>query len=384
MSSSQISIFKKYSSLKLAIGFVILASAVYFGYGAYGRWQVGGKNFPEIAPGKFALLGVTTSAGYKIIIANGIAQLVQGSSKFEEDMGDTGGDEGGDKHHIPIKDMVLSLQGDANALSNLVTAMNEDLRRMQPDIPANPVTWEAADLEKALQGDAKLKGKLEFDLNCHLDGTPLDLINQRALYTGIVIRLPVPVQVSVAGVPKTLTGHVLIPYRVGFTRKVERDLANKGLNPSDEETKGYYRQALDDLKAHPANRENVMNSIKVRISPSVVEQYAGPAEEVLKNTEVVLNESFIQNASVVQNGFKNRHPIYDLTLNLTEEGRERLWKYSLDKVHTQLLMIVNNVAIAAPRIRHQLSQSNITVTQLTDLSLAQDAVDTLNAASNKK
>src|SRR2546423_8344474 len=381
--TSQATVFKKYGSLKIAIGFVILAAALYFGYDVFGRWQVGSKNFPEIAPGKFALLGVKTTAGYKVIIANGIAQLVQGGSKFEGDMGDQGGDSDSDKHHIPIKDMVLSLQGDTNALSNLITAMNEDLRRLQPDVPAKPVIWEADDLQKAINGDAKLRDKLEFDLNCHLNGIPLNLINQRALYTGIVIRLPVPVRVNVAGESKLLTGHVLIPYRVGFTRKVERNLATKGLSPSEDETRGYYQEAYNELLAKPADRENVTNAIKSRISSAVTKEYAGPAEEVLKNTRVVLNETFVKNASLQQNGFRDGKPLYDLTLNLKDEGRQRLWKYSLDKVGTQLLMIVNNVAIAAPRVRHQLSQSNITVTQMSDYGLAQDATDLLNSASKK-
>src|SRR3954452_13074297 len=168
VNSPQANVFKKYSSLKIAIGFVLIIVALYFSYTAFGRWQGGSKNFPEIEPGKFALLGVKTTAGYKIIIANDIAQLVQGDSKFEGDMGNEGVSSDSEKHHIPVKDMVLSLQGDTNALGNLVTAMNEDLRKVQPDIPAKPVIWEAADLQKAIGGDAKLRDKLEFDLNCHL------------------------------------------------------------------------------------------------------------------------------------------------------------------------------------------------------------------------
>lgn len=375
---------EKYRSLKIAVGFVILVVVAYVAYQAYGRLSVGNKHFAEIAPGKFALLGMSGGTGYHIIVANNVAQLVQGDSKFEAS-GFGEEDEGAAKHHVPIKYMVESLQGNTDALGQLITAMNDNLRKWQAEeIPPNPVIWTSADLEKALAGDAQLRQKLERDLNAKLDGTPADFITQRALYTGIVIKLPVTVKVNVGGVVKPLTANVQIPYRVGFTRKVERELAAKGVNPTEEEIKGYYLQERQDLLAHKNNLEDVANTIKQRISPTIVAQYAEPAEALLANTKVVLNENLVDNAMVEQVGMKDNKPMYNLTLNLTEEGRQRLWQYSLDKVGSQLLLIENNVAIAAPRVQHQLSQSNITVTQLADPTLAQEAADVINEGKKSR
>jgi len=66
--------------------------------------------------------------------------------------------------------------------------------------------------------------------------------------------------------------------------------------------------------------------------------------------------------------------MYDLDLHVTDEGRLRLWRYSKLHPHDQLLLVSNGVAIAAPRIRHELVESDLTIVQMPDKGLLQEAV----------
>ncbi len=72
----------------------------------------------------------------------------------------------------------------------------------------------------------------------------------------------------------------------------------------------------------------------------------------------------------------------DLTIEMTDEGRRRLWQYSEDKIGTQLLLIVDGVAIAAPKISHELAQGELTITQMADEGLVKE--DTVNAINKGK
>ena len=381
---------KRYSSVKIAIGFLVLVLGTYFGWQLVSARLIDGKVFPEIPPGRVTLVGIKTAAGYRIVVSNKVAQLVQANGDFEAgDMSeDTGGSDSSDKRRIPLKETLQSLQGDAKALGYLVTAMNDDLHKAQQDIPPNPVIWRAEDVQKALDGDETFRRKLEHDTNVKLDGTPADFININALYNGIVLQIPVPVEVSVAGVQKRIVAEVEMPFRAAFTKRVERTLMNKGLNPSDELTRGYYLEEVQRLKAHPDDRENIANLLRDRLNPQTIAQYAWGAEQVLSNAKIVLNENFVEDAHRNDKETNQGKKFYDLDLDLTEEGRERLWQYSRHKVGTQLLLIVDGVAIAAPRVQHELAQSTITITQMEDPDLVDDAVtaikDSRKAITEKK
>jgi hypothetical protein len=68
-----------------------------------------------------------------------------------------------------------------------------------------------------------------------------------------------------------------------------------------------------------------------------------------------------------------------LTLRLTEDGRMRLWKYSHDHPGFQLLLTVDGVAIAAPRISTELVEPQVTLTQVRSETLVQDATDLIQS-----
>jgi hypothetical protein len=263
--------------------------------------------------------------------------------------------------------------------------MNDDLRKYREDIPANPVIWTADDLKKAIAGDKALTTKFIHDTNTGFDGTPADFISLNALYGGIVIDLPVPVKVAVKGVEQTLVAHVQVPFQSQFTIRVAKSLSDKikTPNPTNDEIKGFYLAEAQKIKDTPQERENVAKSILARIDDSVIKGYAEAAERVLAKTKVILNEDFIQDAhkDTVEND--QGKTLYDLVLNLSDEGRDRLWQYSRHRVGTQLLLIVNGVAIAAPKVRHELAQSQVSITQMVDPDLVDDAVTTIRQASKK-
>jgi preprotein translocase subunit SecD len=65
-------------------------------------------------------------------------------------------------------------------------------------------------------------------------------------------------------------------------------------------------------------------------------------------------------------------------VSLTDPGRRRIWQFSRRNPGAQLLFIVDGNAIAAPRIRHELSSSSIAITQIPDRGLVEDAVEQIN------
>ena len=73
----------------------------------------------------------------------------------------------------------------------------------------------------------------------------------------------------------------------------------------------------------------------------------------------------------------------DITINLTDEGRMRLWKYSVGRVESHLLLVADGIPIAAPIIRDELREGELTITQMEDEALVKDAVDALNRGANQ-
>src|SRR6185503_6852569 len=71
---------KTRSSTKIALAFVAVAAVAYFGYGLVSGWMVNRKVFTPIKPGNVNIVGVDTGAGYYIVVANQIAQLVRGQT----------------------------------------------------------------------------------------------------------------------------------------------------------------------------------------------------------------------------------------------------------------------------------------------------------------
>ncbi len=366
---------------KIAIGFVALVLGGYFGYQGFATYQVDRTDFQKLQPGRVSILGINAGAGYRIIVANQVAQLLQSSNEnFDAafDFNSEGeGDTQGTKKRVPLKELLETLQGNEEALGKFITSMNDDLKRAE--MPSSEVLWTASDVRKAIAGDLTLKTKLEQDLNCHLDGTPLDQIRMKSINNGVVLVCRVPVTVSVAGVQRQMVGEVKIPYRPKFIIEVQKRY-EKAFEISPEIVKGNYLDVAKYLKENPKSREDVTRSLQDWINEdNLVARFGVDPGRVLKNAFVALNESFIEGASFTERNGTEGKKLYDIEVSLNDEGRRRLWQYSRKHQGSQLLFIVDGIAIAAPRIRHELPQSTINITQIPDRSLVEDAVDLINS-----
>jgi len=365
---------------KIAIGFTAVALISYFGYQGLAAYTVDRIAFPQIKPGRVSIIGVNAGKGYRIIVANRIAQLITnpneefGSENIDYNETD---DTGGNKKRVPLREMLQSLSGDELALGKLITGMNDDLKKA--DMPSVEVPWTPEDVQKAINGDAALKTKLEQDLNVHLDGTPLDEIRPQAMQNGIVLVCKVPIKVSVEGTLKTLHGEIRIPYRPHFVLDVLKRYEND-FNPTTSVIKGNYAAEVTELEKKPGNREDVAKSLRNRIDPkTLIQQYSDAPSRILANAFVVLNESFVESCTYKSTPGPNGKLLYTIVMNLTDEGRKRLWQFSRRNKGAQLLVVEEGVAVAAPRIRSELAQSEISITQLPDEGLVQDTVDLINS-----
>lgn len=364
---------------KIAIGFVGIAAAAYFGYQAYAAYAIDRVTFTPLKPGRVNIVGVDTSKGYRIIVANQVAQLVKGGNDefgapdFAE--AETNSE---NKRRVPLREMLLALQGDEKALGKFLTGMNEQLRKVE--MPTVEVPWAAEDIEKALSGDATLKTKLEQDLNMRIDGTPLEQIRLKSIQNGIVIKLKVPVDVPVEGEIKKLVGEISIPYRPRFVDDLEKRYEQQ-FELTPEKIKGYYLELANELVENPKAKEDIASSLRDRINPKTLESRFLPQalRDLITTSTILLNESFMNVARFVQQPGPEGKPVFDIAIDVNEEGRQRLWQFSRKHPGTQLLLVVDGIAIAAPRIRGEITQPQVSIKQVPDRSLVEDAVELINS-----
>jgi hypothetical protein len=369
------------ASTKIVIGFAALCAGSYFGYQAYAERELSGLKFSELTPGRVNLVGIDTDKGYKIRVANQMAQLVEGVDYdfASKGSGQEDAAEGTGKRRIPIKELLDTLRGNEASLGRLVMIMND--RQENESWPPRRVYWEEADLRKALAGDKVLERKLVSDLNMELDGTPLPKLRIRSLEDGIIVRAKVPIQVSIKGVEKTLYGTIETPYKPRLMSTVEKSYEDKP-NASETDQIGYYVTESRAVIADPTKKENVRKALEAYLDKNKLAELKQRPEQILRSAKVVLNESFIPDATYTTSKNADGGVMHQLSIKLSDEGRKRLWQYSRKKVGTQLLLIVDGIAIAAPRIGHELSQGDLTITQLPDEVLVREAVAGIKGTGN--
>lgn len=362
-------------STQIAVGFGVFVALAYGGYMVITDRMIMGERFSPIAPGEVNLVGVDTGAGYQVIVANQIAQLVQVQGGFGGEASESGGvTEGAIKKRVPIREMLNALRGDEKALADFVMIMN-DIRE-DDSWPTVEVVWKAEDIRRALDGDAALAKKLVRDLNVNLDGTPLPSLRFEALENGILVDFPVPVQVNILGSSKLLIARVRLPYKPRLLRAVEAQYAdNASIDRSARA--GFYRAEAQLAMEKPENREDVRRSLLDRISESNTRKLADAPERLLSNARVVVNADMITGAGYDAYD-TTKGTQYKMTVSLNDEGRRRLWQYSKKRVGDQLLLTVRGIAIAAPRIQHELAQGSLTINQMEHQGLVKDAVERIN------
>jgi hypothetical protein len=268
--------------------------------------------------------------------------------------------------------MLKALQGDIPGLSYFVRRLNEI-----PDdsLPPDAKVWKYEDIEKALGGDAATRDKLVGDLNVKLDGTPLDHVSKAALYNGIIVDTPVPMQVQFGAERKTLIARVQQPYMPNFLSTVQNRLKDKFAN--DQIIATEYAVAAGMIASGDIPKEDVAKSLQ-SFGKRAKSMNEFP-QQILDSITPAINENQIVNARYMSED-TSKGKRYVLVLKLTDEGRKRIWQFTRNRVHSQLLVTVNGVAIAAPIVAHEIADDEITVRGLEDEWLIQDAVATINKA----
>lgn len=367
------------SSVKIAVSFLVLVFVGYYGWNLYAGLTVDNIKFASIKPSKVNIVGIKADSEYRILVANQAAQLIRGGAgDFQGEVGDQD-TETTEKKRVPIREMLQAMQGDAVALGQFVAIMND--MQENDEWPTERVIWKEDSLKQALDGDPVLRAKLESDLNIKLDGTPLKQISIASYENGIVVETYIPCKVQVGDSVVDMKGPFQVPYRPGISRSIAKQLEGKAYDKTT--VAGYYALENQKLAEGKAVREKVADALRRLIDPQINAELARPAQQVLQSASIVITDQQISKATAREYE-AGGEKLNEINIELTEEGRKRLWQYSRHKVGSQLLLIVNGVAIAAPRIKHELAQSELQIQQLPDKILVQDAIDTINDKSGAK
>lgn len=353
--------------------------AVWFGGNElFYRWAIAPRKYPPLAPGVVSLLGLKLN-GYRIIVSNGIARMQEGGdeafSKPEDISSETAG------AVVPMKGLVTAMQGQPEGIAELVGSLAGIKREIEP---RKEIIWKAEDIARALAGDKTLRQKLEDAICVRLDGSPADRVSWQELQEGIWIRLRVPLKIASPSGIKEVAGIVEIPYqsRIGLAvaKRIQVYIeTRKKLAPDAPTIAGFYREVS---KALP--KENVAQSLKGLISARYVRQLAQPAENLLSGVTVLLTEKQITGAEVAKiskpqgDGF-----LYNIALSITTEARDRLWQFTHENAKAQLLLVSNGVAIAAPFVSQEMKYSKVTITNIADEDLANEALALIKGQAGK-
>lgn len=363
-------------STQIAIGFVAVVAGVYFGYHKWADAQAFATKLDPILPKKVNIIGIAPGRNYQIIVANQVAALTYGeTAEFEAPDKDSDAGESSGRKRVPIRELILALQGDQEAFTKLLMKMN-DLQ--EETIPREDRIWDAEDVRKALDGDAALADRLTKALNVTFDGQPLRRLDRDALFDGIVIRTPVTMKVMAGGKETELLGYVRQPYRPGILRSLEKRVEEKG-DLNDGVLGGYYRELAQPIWDGEQKGENVRGQLESRIAPRELKQLEAGPRRIIESAEFVINEDHVRTATYEEAPGSGKDRRFNLRFDLTEEGRLRLWQYSRKpgKIGSQLLLVVDGIPIAAPQVDTELSGGQVTIKGLPDETLVKDAVDLL-------
>ena len=372
------------ASTKIVIGFLVLMALGYFGKNFLENRALNGVELTPVTPSKTVnIVGVdTTKGGYHIVVANGLAQLVQSpNGTFGNDSNDTNDsdDSGADKKRVPLKELIETLQGNSAAVGQFVATLND---MKQEDLPAVQVAWKSADVLKAIAGDNTLKTKLEEDLNTHLDGTPLPEFRPKTFQTGIVIHVPVTMDVTTTDGPKEVTGDLLMPFQTTLMRALEARVKDEA-NLDEHKLSGFYAEVGKSYIDQPTRRQKVGDGLKQLLSKTNIDSLTQLPQTVLDSVQVLVTDSMMTHASYTRED-TTKGTLYNINIDMTDEGRKRLWKYSKDHLNDQLLLVDQGVAVAALKVGTELAQSNVVIQNMPDENIVQNAVNDINNHAQQK
>ena len=364
----------------------ILFSVVVIGLLGFGYWLprlytqlfILPIEYPRLNPATINVIGIKLT-GEKIIVSGGIAKLVQtGESDFASPgQADTIGAQSGIV--ISMKGLVESLQFKESGVSELLAAL---AKLDTENYPPEDVVWLLDDILAAINGDEKLRAKLEGHLCTKLDGSPTDEISLSRMRDGIVIRVNVPVRVPTDEGDTTVIGTVMLPFRTRLATQTIRHRLLETYEPDRATIEGVYEEVWEKMARVP---EDVASSLNNLTSEAAVRRMAGRVERLLKRVTVLVTEAQITAADLITTPKPGSDKfLFTVDLELSTEGRNRLWQYTYLNPGCQLLFIWKGVAIAAPTVQHEMKYSTARITNIKHERSAQEAVRFLQQRSDDK
>ena len=340
----------------------------------YTRLVILPQKFPPLEPGKVSLIGMKVP-GYHIVVSNGIARLQAGEASTFGGPSRTSIDQG---TAIPISGLVGTLRFEPDAAAELLTALNGIKYDLEP--LADRI-WSKARIDRALAAPGPERAALEYDLATTIDGKGVQKVNWDRLTTGIWLDIPIKVRVPAPGGAKALIAKVLLPYKTrlasaaenNLNRLLERGGLGENLRPTAGTINGVYNEALDAAAAF--EYEKVAESLRSRFSQKEIGDLAAPVNRLLQDVEVLVTERTIRSADLNKYAREDGNgDIFSLLIEVSDESRKRLWQYTYLRQGSQLLLISNGVAIAAPVVQHEIKYSTVEITGIAERRLAEDSL----------
>jgi hypothetical protein len=107
--------------------------------------------------------------------------------------------------------------------------------------------------------------------------------------------------------------------------------------------------------------------------------------KVLNEVEVLVTEATIADAELKAVPREDgKGDMYSITLETTGDSRDRLWQYTYRRPGSQLLLVSNGVAIAAPVVRNQIKYSTVEITGIGEKKLAEEALRFIESSAKNK
>lgn len=330
----------------------------------YTKAKLQSVKLDPIPKGKLMLMAIRPEAQVKLVVANRMAQIVEASGDFQGQETEGGGaTSGAVKKRIPVKELINVLNGEADAIEEFMVRMRD---KDESSDSMKPVDWNEADVLAAIKGDAVKRAKLEKDLNCKLDGTPLPDLNLKAYFDGIAVHVPITLQLAHAK-GTTLVGTDVVVFRPRFMLQFYKNMETKFYDKAKLQT--YYKNFLKDYKEPFRSVEESLIPTLKRVSES---DEMKQIKRIAENTVILANDSMITGAEMITNT-STSDVTYDLKIFLTKEAKDRLWKFSSEGGE-RILVVADGVPIAAASIGTELASQELLIRQISDKTLLEDAV----------
>jgi hypothetical protein len=355
-------------STKIAIGFAALLAVGFGGTKLYTQIKLSGVKLDPILSEDLCLVAISKEANVKILSVNRMVQVVEASDSFKAGGSDTGGsDSGSIKARVPMKELLGILDGDPSGTTGLLYKLGK--KENSEEASESAPLWSTTDAEKAIAGDPVLKAKLENDLGVGLDGKLPTKLNRIAFYNGIRLQVPVTFDIPNAS-GKPVKGFNTVPLKSKAMSTLYKELESKFLDA--EALDRFYADFV--AKNEGSSKERPADLIKSLLSQGERGEGYAKSLNILKHSTVITNLKMIENASV-EEVKTEKETSYDLTLQLTEEGAARVWKFSSEHPNTKIIVVSKKVPIAAATIGSQLNSKELVIKQIADKTLVQEAVD---------